>query len=61
MKNLKAANRYAKSLLDLAIERGQLEDVFNDISGVSKTVAESRDLQLLLQSPILSQTQNKKC
>ncbi len=53
MKNLKAANRYAKSLLGLADERGQLEDVYKDMTDVSKVVEESRDLRLLLQSPII--------
>jgi len=53
MKNLKASNRYAKSLLGLAVERGQLEDVYKDMTDVSNTVEESRELQLLLQSPII--------
>lgn len=53
MKNLKASNRYAKSLLGLAVEKSQLEDVYKDMTDVSKIVGESKDLQVLLQSPII--------
>jgi len=53
MKNFKACNRYAKSLIDLAVEKGVLETVYEDMNGISKTVSDSRELQLLLQSPII--------
>ena len=47
------ADRYAKSLIDLAAERGALEDVTADIRHFVDTLA-NRDLQLLLASPIVS-------
>lgn len=47
------ASRYAKSLLDLAIEGNKLDDVLQDIQGFNKML-ENRDLQLLLKSPIVS-------
>ena len=53
MKNTKASNRYAKSILDLAIERNQLEQVYQDMMSISQTVNDSRELQLLLQSPVI--------
>jgi F-type H+-transporting ATPase subunit delta len=47
------SSRYAKSLLDLAVEGNTTEQVMNDIQAFSKML-ESRDLQLLLKSPIVS-------
>lgn len=52
MKNLKVAERYAKSLLDLAIEQGQLEVVRKDMNTVKELVA-NRDFYLFLKSPII--------
>lgn len=46
------ASRYAKSIIDLATERGELEDVLGDMKGMQKAV-ENRDLYLLLKSPII--------
>ena len=47
------ASRYAKSLLDLAIERKELEHVLEDMQYVQGAL-ESRDLFLLIKSPIIS-------
>ena len=57
MKIVKAANRYAKSLLDLSVEQGQLEQVFEDMQSVSETVSGSRDLQVMLNSPVIKPDQ----
>lgn len=46
------AARYAKSLLDLATEQGQLEPVNEDIM-TFRSVLSSRDFQLMLKSPIV--------
>jgi len=52
------SSRYAKSLIDLAIERNELEAVKNDISYFSQAL-KSRDLYLFLKSPIIpSQKKN---
>lgn len=53
MKGTKVAARYAKSLLDLAIEQDKLEDTFNDMSRVDEVISNNRDMQLLLTSPIV--------
>lgn len=53
MRISKVAIRYAKSLLDLAVERGALEGAQEDMTTVANTVGGSRELQLLLQSPII--------
>ncbi|PCJ88174.1 MAG: ATP synthase F1 subunit delta [Flavobacteriales bacterium] len=53
MKETRVASRYAKSLLDLTIEQGDLERAYEDMRFVSQTCAESRELVLLLKSPIV--------
>ena len=47
------AKRYAKSLLDFALERNELEAVAADMALISKTCNDSRDLQVMLKSPII--------
>lgn len=47
------AGRYAKSLLDLAIERNEVDAVLNDMKYV-KAALKSRDLYLMIKSPIVS-------
>lgn len=46
------ATRYAKSLIDLAIEQGKLEEVNSDVLTLN-AAARNRDLQLMLKSPII--------
>ena len=53
MLNPRLASRYAKSLLDLAIEKNQLEQVFEDIQLMEKICKGSRDFVNLLRSPII--------
>lgn len=53
MKSRKAAVRYAKSLLVLARERDTLDAVQSDMETIRNTVAENRDLELLLKSPVI--------
>ena len=53
MKGTRAASRYAKSLADLADEKGLLEKVYPDMRLIQKSCAESKDLLLLLKSPIV--------
>jgi F-type H+-transporting ATPase subunit delta len=48
------ASRYAKSLLDLAIERGQLEAVYADMQYLRDLIRSSRDLAVMLKSPVIS-------
>lgn len=52
MSVLRIATRYAKSLLDLAIEQGKLEQVYEDMSAL-KAAAQVRELHLLLKSPVI--------
>ncbi len=52
------ANRYAKSLLDLSVEQNKLEQVYGDMLGF-KEALKSRDLVMLLKSPIVSMDKKK--
>ena len=54
MRNPRLASRYAKSLLDLAVERGQLEQVYGDMLYLQQLIKASRDFLNLLRSPIVS-------
>lgn len=54
MPNPRLASRYAKSVLDLAVERGQIEQVNNDMLYLQQLVKASRDFLNLLRSPVVS-------
>jgi F-type H+-transporting ATPase subunit delta len=54
MLNPRLAGRYAKSLIGLAIEKGQLEEVYSDMLFLNKVVRESRDFTVLLKSPVVN-------
>tara|TARA_Y100000588_G_C14043322_1_gene833846 strand:+ start:441 stop:998 length:558 start_codon:yes stop_codon:yes gene_type:complete len=58
MSEYRIASRYAKSLLDLSVEKGTLEEVNKDMQLLSETAEESRDLVMMLKSPII--THDKK-
>lgn len=47
------ASRYAKSLLDLAIEKKQLDTVYKDMIFIKNTCESSHDLQVFLKSPVV--------
>jgi F-type H+-transporting ATPase subunit delta len=53
MQGGKLASRYAKSVLDLALEKGQLEQVCADMKLIVSLCKESKDLSLMLKSPII--------
>lgn len=53
MQNPRLASRYAKSLLDLALEKGQLETVFADMQWLQAVCRSNRDFVNLLRSPII--------
>lgn len=53
MTDSRAASRYVKSLLDLAIERNALEAVHKDMLAFSRTAESSRPFMLMLRSPVI--------
>ena len=53
----RAASRYVKALLDLAVEKKALEDVHRDMLLFSQAVSDSRQLELLLKNPVIKHEQ----
>jgi F-type H+-transporting ATPase subunit delta len=53
------ASRYAKSLIELAIERNELDVVRGDMEVFNKAI-ESRDLLLMLKSPVVNADKKEK-
>lgn len=49
----RVASRYVKSLLDLAITQGSLDKVHADMNLFNSTIQKSRDLELMLKSPVI--------
>lgn len=53
MSEIRIASRYAKSLIELAQERGELEQVKEDMDMFAKVLDQSRDLKLLMRNPVV--------
>jgi len=53
MTDSRAASRYVKSLLGLAVEKGALDQVHQDMLLFSKVCEENRAFSLLLKNPII--------
>jgi F-type H+-transporting ATPase subunit delta len=53
MSNVKLATRYAKSLIGLATERGELEKAFDDMEWLQSLCKGNRDFVSVLRSPII--------
>ena len=53
MVDSRAASRYVKSLLGLAVEKNVLEAVHSDMLMFSKVVEENRPFELMLKNPII--------
>lgn len=54
MSSYRLASRYSKSLLQLAQERNALETVYSEMLGIHALTSGSKELKLLLKSPIIS-------
>lgn len=52
--------RYAKSLLDLAVERNKVEVIFNDISLIHSIFKSNHDFLLMIESPIIHTDKKQK-
>ena len=53
MSDFRAATRYAKSLLELSVEQGILEEIHSDMVLIDDTCEANRELALVLKSPII--------
>lgn len=60
MPNPRLATRYAKSLIDLAVEQGQLETIFADMQWLQAVCKGSRDFVVLLRSPVIKADKKEK-
>jgi len=60
MPNPRLATRYAKSLMDLSIERGELETVYADMQWLNGVCKSNPDFVNLLRSPIIKNETKKK-
>jgi F-type H+-transporting ATPase subunit delta len=60
MNNPRLAIRYAKSLIDLAKEKGQIDEVFSDMKFLKSICKNSPDFTALLRSPIIQEDKKNK-
>lgn len=60
MSDIRVASRYAKSLIELADEKGVLEQVQQDMLLFSKVVSQNRDFQLMLTNPVIKSDKKLK-
>jgi len=60
MPNPRLASRYAKSLMDLALEKGELEKIFADMQWLQQVIKSSREFANLLRSPIIKIDKKEK-
>lgn len=54
MSVIRVASRYTKSLLDLAVEQGQLEAVHQDMIRLLDLAESNREFKVMLKSPVIS-------
>jgi F-type H+-transporting ATPase subunit delta len=54
MSVIRVASRYTKSLLDLAIEHGQLDAVHQDMNRLLELAASNSDFKAMLKSPVIN-------
>jgi F-type H+-transporting ATPase subunit delta len=60
MSELTVATRYAKSLIDLAVENKSLEETRNDMALFSQTVKDNHQLGAVLSNPIIAHSKKIK-
>lgn len=54
MSIIRISTRYAKALLDQAVESKELDTVYNDLNSFKQHMEDNRDLENLVESPIVS-------
>src|SRR4051812_22689931 len=60
MTNPRLAGRYAKSILDLAIEQKNLEEVYGDMKFLDSISKSNPDFVTLLKSPVIPSDKKRK-
>ena len=59
MKGTRAAIRYAKALLNLAIDTNKADEINQDMLNISSTIEGTKDLDIMLHSPIVKASVKK--
>ena len=59
MSEIRVASRYAKSLLELAVEKGILEEVHDDMRLFMSIAEENHRFPLMLKNPIINQDKKR--
>ncbi|UXP33770.1 ATP synthase F1 subunit delta [Reichenbachiella agarivorans] len=54
MSEFRIATRYAKSLLDLSVEKGLLEEITKDMQSFLEVCKSSRELVLMVKNPVIT-------
>ena len=60
MPNPRLAGRYAKSLLDLAVEKDELEPVYQDMVLMNNLIKASPEFERVLKSPVIKGDKKEK-
>jgi len=60
MAEFRAAQRYAKSILELAVEKNQLDAVFADMQQMREALRQNRPLRQLFLSPVVTSDVKRK-
>ena len=60
MTDNRVATRYAKSLIELAIEKGVVDKVHDDMKSFAELCQSNRDFLLMLRKPIISHDRKRK-
>lgn len=60
MTNPRLATRYAKSLVDLAVEQNQLDIVYNDMKLITSICKSNPDFVAVLRSPVINEFKKGK-
>ena len=59
MQHPRLSGRYAKSLIDLSVEKGQLEKVYKDMLYLQRICKSNRDFVNMLKSPVIKGDKKK--
>lgn len=59
MKNLKTARRYAKALMEMAVEQKRLDQAHDDLAMIESTMSQSADFRRLLANPVIKEQPKK--
>ena len=60
MADSRAASRYVRSLLGLAVEKNALESVYKDMLLFTKVCEENRSFELMLKNPIIKHSKKRE-